>query len=56
MSEEKWLKDIKEKIDQEIELNLWSLERLAKENDVEVDYVLETYRDKVVHKINKRVK
>lgn len=53
MSEERWLTDIKNRIEEEVDLNLWSLERLAEENDVEVNYVLETYRDKMVYKINK---
>lgn len=56
MSEEKWVKDIKEKIDTEIELNVWSLEKLAVQNDIDLNYVLEVYRDKIVHRINKMTK
>lgn len=56
MSEEKYITDIKAKIETQIEMNLWSLEMLAEQNDVELDYVLETYRDKMVHRINKIVK
>ena len=54
--EEKWVSDIKEKIDKEVELNLWSLERLAVQNDIDINYVLETYRDKVVYRINNILK
>ena len=56
MKEEQWITDIKSKIETQIELNLWSLEMLAEENDVELSYVLETYRDKMTHRINKIVK
>ena len=55
MSEEKWLKDIKRSIDVEVELNIESLIELAERNDIEVGYVLETYRDKMTYRINKIV-
>ena len=54
--EEKWVAELKEKINKEVELNVWSLERLAEQNDVELEYILETYRDKMVYKINNMLK
>ncbi len=54
--EDNYIIDILKKIDTEIELNLWSLERLARNNDIDINYVLETYRDKIVYRINKMTK
>ena len=56
MSEEKWLRDVNSEIDRYIDIDLWSLERLAVQNDVEVSYILERYRDKMTHRINKILK
>ena len=56
MSEEKWLTDINKSIDHYVELDIYTLEKLAERNDVEVSYVLETYRDKIVYKINNMLK
>ena len=54
--EEQWITDIKNKIETQVEMNLWSLEMLAEQNDVELSYVLETYSDKMTYRINNIVK
>lgn len=56
MKEEKWITDIKNTIDDYVKWDITSIENLARIHDVEVDYVLERYRDRVVYSINKKLK
>lgn len=54
--EEKWLIDINDRIDTEVDIDIHCLEKLASCYNIELDYILERYRDKVVYKINKLLK
>ena len=56
MKEEKWITDIKNTIDDYVKWDITSIENLARIHDVEVDYVLEIYRDRVLYSINKKLK
>ena len=56
MSEEQYIKDIKEKVDQYVQWDITAIQNLAKLNHIEEGYVLELYRDKVTHKINRLLK
>ena len=54
--EEQWITDINNSIDHYVDLDIYTLEKLAEKNYVETDYVLERYRDKLLYKINKILK
>lgn len=56
MSEEKWLKDINDIIDFHADCDIEVMKKVAEENDIDVNYVLEKYKDKIAYKINKMVK
>ena len=51
MADEQWLKEAKEKIDSEVDLQIWSLERLAEKENLDVEWVNETFANKFAYKI-----
>lgn len=56
MAEEQWLKEAKEKIDSEVDLTIWELERFANKENLDVVWVLETFSNKLAYKINEENK
>lgn len=53
MADEKWLEEAKTKIDSEVDLQIWNLEKLAEQECLDIVWVLETFANKFSHKINK---
>lgn len=53
MADEKWLEEAKGKIDSEVDLQIWSLERLAENENLDIAWVIETFANKVAYKANK---
>lgn len=51
MADEKWLEEAKDKIDREVDLQLWSLEHLAVQENLDREWVLETFASKLAYKI-----
>ena len=56
MREEQWITDINDRIDTEVDLTIHTLQKLASDRDIEFDYILERYRDKLVYEVNKILK
>lgn len=56
MADEQWLKDAKERIDSEVDLQIWNLEQLAEKECLDVAWVIETFANKFAYRVNEENK
>lgn len=52
--EEKWIINAKEMISNEVDLEIWNLERLAEKENLDVEWVIETFLNKFQYAVKKR--